>query len=248
MAKIITVWGNSGSGKSTFSCMLARRLTRDKEKAIIISPDTSTPMLPVWFPNENIEAAMSLGQVLSAVSIDNALVASKVVLYKAYPFIGAMGYAAGETPLSYPEIEPAKIKSLLYAAGSLVDYLIIDCPTPMTTVFTPMAIEQSDAVVRILTPDLHGIHYFKAHQPLMKEERFRFDEHITLGGKARPFQAIEEMGHLLGEFKGLLPYSKEIERCGTQGEMFSALEYCSKKYMASLELVCEKVKHEQQSE
>ena len=54
-ASVIAVWGSPGSGKSTFSAILARYLTRDKSKAIIISPDQTVPMMPVWFPNENIE-------------------------------------------------------------------------------------------------------------------------------------------------------------------------------------------------
>ena len=61
-ATITAVWGSPGSGKSTFSAILARYLTRDKSKAVIISPDQTVPMLPVWFPNENIENHMSLGE------------------------------------------------------------------------------------------------------------------------------------------------------------------------------------------
>ena len=37
MGKVITVWGSPGSGKSMFSCILAKALTRDKRKAIIIN-------------------------------------------------------------------------------------------------------------------------------------------------------------------------------------------------------------------
>ena len=32
MGKVITVWGSPGSGKSMFSCILAKALTRDKRK------------------------------------------------------------------------------------------------------------------------------------------------------------------------------------------------------------------------
>ena len=48
MGKVITVWGSPGSGKSMFSCILAKALTRDKRKAIIINAEISVPMLPVW--------------------------------------------------------------------------------------------------------------------------------------------------------------------------------------------------------
>ena len=60
----------------------------------------------------------------------------------------------------------------------------------MTNVFTPAAIEAGDVVIRILTPDLKGINYLKAHQPLLVDERFRFSEHMTFAGLARPFHAL----------------------------------------------------------
>lgn len=45
------------------------------------------------------------------------------------------------------------------------------------------------------------------------------------------------MDHLIGGFDGLLPYAKEIERCGTSGQMFKALAYCNQRYINSLKLV-----------
>ena len=63
----------------------------------------------------------------------------------------------------------------------------------MTNVFTPAAIEAGDVVIRILTPDLKGINYLKAHQPLLVDERFRFSEHMTFAGLARPFHALDEI-------------------------------------------------------
>lgn len=102
MGKVITVWGSPGSGKSMFSCILAKALTRDKRKAIIINAEISVPMLPVWLPEQIIQTNASVGQVLSSVEIDTSLVAGHVTVLKSYPFIGVMGYAAGENPLSYP--------------------------------------------------------------------------------------------------------------------------------------------------
>lgn len=66
MGKVITVWGSPGSGKSMFSCILAKALTRDKRKAIIINAEISVPMLPVWLPEQIIQTNASVGQVLSS--------------------------------------------------------------------------------------------------------------------------------------------------------------------------------------
>lgn len=207
MGKVITVWGSPGSGKSMFCCILAKALTRDKRKAIIINADMNVPMLPVWLPEQIIQTNTSIGQVLSSVEIDTSLVASHVTVLKNYPFIGMMGYAAGENPLSYPEVKYTMVLQLIHAAAKLVDFVILDCSTSMTNVFTPAAIEAGDVVIRILTPDLKGINYLKAHQPLLVDERFRFSEHMTFAGLARPFHALDEMGYIIGGFDGLLPYS-----------------------------------------
>ena len=39
MSKTITVWGSPGSGKSMFCCILAKALTRNKQKSIVINAD-----------------------------------------------------------------------------------------------------------------------------------------------------------------------------------------------------------------
>ncbi len=248
MAKIITVWGSQGSGKTMFSCILAKALTRNKEKALIINADTAVPMLPVWFPDQMIETSVSIGQVMSSVEIDSALVAGHVTVLKNYPYIGLMGYCAGENPLSYPEVKYQNVQQTIDAAAQLVDFVILDCTSNMTHVFTPAAIEAGDVIIRILTPDLKGINYLKAHQPLLVDSRFRFVEHLTFAGMARPFHALDEMGHIIGGFDGLLPYSKEIDRCATEGGMFRAINYCNPKYTSALNRVLDELEEPEPDE
>lgn len=241
MSKIITVWGNPGCGKSMFCCNLAKTLTAGKEKAIIINADSSTPMLPVWMPERILETNASIGNVLSGLEINSALVAERVTILKEYPFIGVMGYAAGENPFSYPDLKYEKIKLFITEASRLVDYIILDCSSNMLNFFTPTAIESADLVVRIITPDLRGLNYLRAHKALLTDEKFHYEEHLTFAGLARPFHGIDEMDHLIGGFDGLLPYAKEIERCGTSGQMFKALAYCNQRYINALKLVRERL-------
>ncbi len=244
MSKIITVWGSPGSGKSMFCCILAKALTGDKRKAIIIGGDVNVPMLPVWLPEQATSASASIGQVLSSMEIDTSLIAAHVTVLKTYPYIGLMGYAAGENPLSYPETDYRMVLQLVSSVSRLVDFVILDCGSSMTNVFTPAAIESGDTIIRILTPDLKGVNYLKAHQPLLTDKRFHYDSHLTFAGMARPFHALDEMGYLAGGFDGLLPYSKEIDRCATEGGMFHAINYCNPKYTAALNKVLEALEQE----
>lgn len=101
--------------------------------------------------------------------------------------------------------------------------------------------EAADLVVRIITPDLRGLSYFRAHKALLTDSKFKFDEQLTFAGLARPFHAIDEMDNLIGGFDGILPYTKEIERCGTSGQMFRTLPYCNQRYLNALKLVKNKL-------
>ena len=175
----------------------------------------------------------------SSVEVDTTQVASScpTVLKKLSLLLGLMGYSCGENPLSYPEVKYAMVLQLVNAAARLVDFVILDCSSNMTNVFTPAAIESGDLVIRILTPDLKGVNYLKAHQPLLGDGRFHYDQHMAFAGMARPFHALDEMGHIIGGWDGLLPYGKEIDRCATEGGMFQAIKYCNPKYTTSLNKV-----------
>mgnify|MGYP002508687006 CR=1 FL=1 len=83
-----------------------------------------------------------------------------------------MGYAAGENPFSYPELKYDKIKLFIGEAAKLVDYIILDCSSNMLNFFTPTAIEAADVTVRIITPDLRGLNYLRAHRPLLTDDKF----------------------------------------------------------------------------
>lgn len=249
MSKIITVWGSPGSGKSMFCSVLAKMVTREKQhKAIIISGDQMTPMLPVWLPDQIIETESSVGNVLTSLEIDSAITASHVMVLKSFPFIGVMGYAAKENPLSYPEVRYEKYRELFSSAARLVDYVILDCPSSLTCLFTPAAIESAHLSICMLTPDLKGINYLQAQQALLIDPKFKFDSHLYLAGMARPYHALDEMGHIVGGFAGLFPYTKEIDRCATEGGMFSALGHCGKKHLLSLQKVIDTVSDEPTAE
>ena len=106
----------------------------------------------------------------------------------------------------------------------------------MLNFFTPTASEAADLTVRIITPDLRGLSYLRAHQPLLTDAKFHYEDHLTFAGLARPFHALDEMDHLIGGFDGLLPYAKEIECCGTEGRLFHVLGYCNQRYINALKL------------
>lgn len=205
MSKIITVWGNPGSGKSVFCAALARELTQNREKALIISGDSLTPMYPVWNPNKPVDHRYSIGHVFSAMEVSKSLIASKMQVYEPYPFIGYLGFAAGETSLAHPVPTAETTERLLDEAAKLVDYVIVDGNAQVASFFEATAMNCADIVICILTPDLRGIAYWKAQTSLLQDVRFQLRENLIFAGMARPFHAIDEMERLVGKLDGFLP-------------------------------------------
>mgnify|MGYP006922412013 CR=1 FL=1 len=68
----------------------------------------------------------------------------------------------------------------------------------------------SMVAVRIVTPDLRGLNYLRAHRPLLTDEKFHYGSHLTFAGLARPFHAIDEMDHQIGGFDGLVASSRFV--------------------------------------
>ncbi len=237
MSKIITVWGNPGSGKSVFCAVLAKALSEGKEKVILISADTVTPMHPVWTPGKAVEPRCSIGHIFSSMEINKSLVSSKTQVYEPWPFIGLLGFAKGESPLSYPEPTAEATERLLDVSAELADYVIVDAGSQVASFFAPTAMECADILVRIITPDPRGVSFLKAQTPLLQDGRFHLRDNLTFAGLARPFHAMDEMERAVGQLDGILPYGKEVEHCVAAGEIFEAEKRCHTQYKAAVERV-----------
>ena len=218
MSKIITLWGSAGSGKSALACALAGYLTRNKETAILLSFDQTTPMLPVWIP-QNKDTEKSIGGIFDT-DMDSIALANHTVIHPRYPDIGMMGYTKRDTPLSFGEPEYGKVRYLIEQAAKITDYVIVDCNASLKTTTTPAALEVADVAVRMLTPDLRGVSYLTAVKPLLQDEKFRFDQHMVFVNGVHPFHPVDALQSRFGRIDGVLPYDKNILRASLEGGMF----------------------------
>lgn len=236
-AIVITVWGSPGSGKTVFSVLLSRYLTRNRNHAIVISPDQTTPIIPVLFPKDNSEQIQSIGTVLDSEKIDTAIVAPRVKVVQSYPYIGILGYAPGDTPYTYTGYSYDKVQALIEAVSDMTDYLIIDCTNRVKETFTPAALECADIAVGMFTPDLAGIAYHKAQSPLLTDHRFHPEYNFVIAGCSRPYNAIDEMETYFGQLNGEFPWNKYLNRAAGDGTLFTAGQYCTPKHMQVLRLI-----------
>jgi MinD-like ATPase involved in chromosome partitioning or flagellar assembly len=164
--KVIAVWGNSGSGKSVISGMIARYFAEEGKKVIIMSFDYNTPMMPIWMPQDRVEQSESLGVALTKRKITIESFAKRVQIYKPYPNIGFLAYVQEDNFMKY-SLDYSKVLASIKAVRELCDILILDCPVSFVDITLPASIEMCDYSICVLTPDLKGVSYFRSNRSLL---------------------------------------------------------------------------------
>ena len=98
MAKIISVIGSPGSGKTTVALKLAQELycSTSNGAVIYLSPSLKVPALGVLFPNYKPDSVFSLGAMFDKTDIFEEDVLNHLVTVKAMNNFGCLGYMTGE--------------------------------------------------------------------------------------------------------------------------------------------------------
>lgn len=228
------IWGSPGSGKSLFSCVLAAKLASENKRTLIFSLDQNVPMLPVFLAGKEFDVDTSVSSLFQAKKINGNLVAHAVHVLPQNPMIGVLGFTNDEIPSESLFPGMVHIQEILMTADTMTDYVIWDCTSDMNCCINSAMLEMADLAIRILTPDLKGINYWKQMEYRLASMKHVTLNQITLAGMARAYHAIDELSYLSGGLKGVLPFSKEMDRCASEGNCFHAINYCHTKYLAAV--------------
>ena len=237
MAKVVMIWGSPGSGKSLFSCVLAAELASENKRVMVFSPDQNVPMLPVFLAGQKIETGTSIASLFQAHDMSASLLANAVHVLPQNPMIGVLGFSNDEIPWDSLWPGSVRINEMLKAAGEMTDFILWDCTSDLSCCINTAMLEIADLAIRIITPDLKGIHYFGQMERCMANMKQVSINFITLAGMARAYHAIDELSYLTGGLNGVLPFSKEMERCVIEGNFFNAISHCHTKYLQAVETV-----------
>lgn len=232
MGKVIAVWGSAGAGKSTVAGLIARYYAERKKKTIVMSFDVSTPMMPVWLPNENVTQSESLGAAFTEKAASADIIMKRIHPYKPEPNIGFLAYTAEDNCYSY-NFDYKNICDAIRLAKDNCDILVLDCATSFTDITVPACIELADKSVCVLKPDLASASYFRSNSSLMATAaKFRLNEHIKVFNQVKPFHAVEEMNEAVGRVSFCFRYNPDIENAMLCGDAVNTLQYCrdSKEY------------------
>lgn len=230
MVRMIAVWGSPGSGKGVVSVALATQLASLHKNTVIISGNSSVPALPVYLPKAYIGADGSLGALLNSPMQNASALKGFIHLHPGSERIGVMGLASGESTLSYNAFDGkgiARLQELL--DSSPFDYILFDCESnPTRDSMTLLALQNSDHVLRILTPDVMGIEFEKSHLSWMTgAAEIRNDEHIRIISPIHSFSPLETMQTVAGKAEYMLPFSNKVYGKYIAGELISG---CSDRY------------------
>ncbi len=235
MNKIIAIWGNPNSGKTALSIKLAIELSRQKKNVILIHSDYITPAISTVLPLKDTKD-QSLGNLLSSVQITQDEILKKCMTLDKNDYLSIMGYLHGENERTYAKYGKENIVDFFILLKHLADHIIIDCCSMVTQdILSRTALELSDQVIRLITPDLKAISYFDSILPLVAERKFNLQNHVKVLSNVKPDMPKDVVSNKFGGISKELVYTEELERQFYEGRLFEHL--MEKKSAAYLNMI-----------
>lgn len=217
--KIIAVFGNTGSGKTTTAIMLAYRLSLKGKNVVVISIDRNTPQMQCILPTSDINTNNSLGNILMNEVTEQILV-PKIKLHHQSERIGFLGFQSGEKEIQYPAMfNIDKYKTMLNILYNLTDYIIIDASSnPITNTLTLSSLELADKVITILSADHNSKEWLSPTYEMIKDNKFKADSHIKVLSNYTPYHPVDILISTLN-ISYSLPFSSDILTSRLSGDI-----------------------------
>ncbi len=219
--KIIAVYGNSSSYKTTTALALAHYISAAKSGAnvVLVSVDSTKPLLPIIAPNER-KFSGSLGKALSVVDFNRDIILKN--MYMAGQ-IGVLAYNVRENANTYAIASQERIDDLYMQLRHLADYTIVDCTSDVAANrLTAKGIINADTTVELFTCDLNGLVFDGSQEPILQSEQYGYRDFIRMISIGDSFRQDEAaMQNALGRITGKIPYSKKAAEYFNQGVILS---------------------------
>ena len=222
----VAVWGSGSSGKTVLSVKMAERLTGMGRNVLLIFADVETAVFPYGCPPSELMGEGSLGRVLAAPHVDEALVRENCVFYKKNKYLSMLGWQKGENRFTHPAFNDERVEELLRAAEGIAPFVIVDCTSGISTdVLTANALLMADRVIRVTGCDLKSVSYFSGQLPLLSDPKWNAAGHVRVAGNVMPNEAQGASDGILGKAAFRIPHSLEVEKQFLEGELFGELCY-----------------------
>jgi MinD-like ATPase involved in chromosome partitioning or flagellar assembly len=222
--KIIAVWGNPNSGKTTLSIKLAKELSKQKKNVILILCDTITPTVSTIMPLVDTKDK-SLGDLLSSMQITQESILKKCISVNKNDYLSVIGYLHGENERTYAKYSKERVIDLFILLEHLTDYIIIDCSNLVSyDILSRTALELSDKVIRLISPDLKAISFYDSCLPQLAERKYNLQNHIKVLSNIKSAMPKDSISNKFGGVSLELLFTQEIEKQYFEGRLFDALQ------------------------
>lgn len=202
---MLAIVGSPGSGKTTLAVKLAAEIAKKKKNVVVVCSDPFVPSVPFLLPMD-MEQEVSLGALLTSPALTQNEILEACVSVPANEYISLLGYRMGENLMSYPKVTRERAVEFLVCLRHLADYVILDCTSVFEAdVFSILAMEMADRVLRVGTSNLRGISYFKSHAGML-EGRADNGKYISAIGNFKTGQEWEAAAGQYGGVGFVFPY------------------------------------------
>ncbi len=228
--QVLAVWGSPSSGKTIMSVKIARYIASQKKNVILVLADMSAPPLPFICPPSDLEAELSMGNILGAAHVTETLIKQNAILHRKNEYLTMLGMLKGENAFTYPPYTETQAKELLSELRKMADYIIIDCTSNITgDVLSAVSLIESDAVLRLVSCDLKSISYLSSQLPLLLDNKFNANKQYKAASNVDDFQADDNIEQVVGGVSFKIPHSEEVYRQFLTGNLFAGLSDKSSK-------------------
>lgn len=221
---------------------LARELAQRKKNVILIFADIFCPVLSSVMPSVDVKNR-TLGTLITKPHIKQNDILQTAIQYPKHDNIAVIGYKNGDNIFTYSAFLAERAAEFISQLRQVTYYAIIDCSSVLTEDgFTTIALQQSDAVLRLCNADLKAYSYFNSHLPLIAREKFKRDEQIKVLSNVKPGQEESTFRSVYGDIAYTLPHIKEIEQQFYSAGLLDALSGKeAKKYNAEISKMAREV-------
>lgn len=221
---VLAVWGSPGSGKTTLAVKMAKYLADRKKNVVLLLCDMTAPMLPCICPPADLEHEKSLGSILAAAHVNEALIKHNMITHKKLSYLTILGMLKGENEYTYPPYSEKQARELIDSLRGIAPFVIIDCGSYIANdILSALALMEADSVLRLANCDLKSISYLSSQLPLLRDSKWDADKQYKIGSNLKPQQGLDHISQALGSVAFKLPHSEELEGQYLAGDLFEDL-------------------------
>jgi len=216
--KIIAVYGNSGSYKTTVAVNVAKAIAKVESgaKIAVVGADHTKPFMPLIFPDSKGSCNLSLGKLLSCETLSQEAIHAEM---KEHNNIGFLGYNSGENIRCFPITTADRLEDFFMQIRHLVNYVIVDCGSDVHTAFTSKTLITADEVLYTISCDVNGLEFFHSQESILLSEQYSYNNYIKLLTINGRFTEDEEtMKGAIGDVEGVIPFCECIPEMWNQGK------------------------------